>query len=598
MPFKCFRAKQSSHSVLISTLIASSSLLSIAAHAETQPNQVSQNFKNDSSLIQSISNDPMFASRSSEVRQPAMGESAIIHQINQELGSSSATKKAEGVSSISQLSDVRPTDWAFTALQSLVERYGCTAGYPDRIFRGRQSASRYEFASGLNACLGKINEIISAGLADKVSKEDLAMSKKLQEEFAAELVTIRGRVNAIDAKTAKLEAQQFSTTTKLYGQAIFGLQGRANNSSDILPRGDGIKETKDNATNITFGSNLQLSLVTQFDSRSILVTGISAGNISTGVVNSIGVFNNSYTRLGYESDTNSTLRLSDFSYRFLANKALSLMVGVEGVSPITVFRGPNRYESAGQGSLSAFAQRNPILNLGSTRAGVGFDWQISDRLSLQGVYAVKNPESPNDGLFGGGYTYGLQLTATPIDLVDFSMYYLNSYGTGFTLGTGLGDDFVAFPPASVQARLVTNAIGGTVNWQIARSLILGGWIGLTSSRVPDLSGSVETFNWMAYLNFPDLFREGNLGGIYIGQPTRITSSNLAQNSNIPLLFSVPNTGEAGGQPNATTHAEIFYRHRITDNISITLGIIFIFNPFNSPQSDTISIGAVRTTFTF
>jgi len=127
------------------------------------------------------------------------------------------------VTSVSQLSDVKPTDWAFTALQSLVERYGCIAGYPDSTFRGGKSLARYEFAAGLNACLDKINEIISAGLADKVSKEDLATLQKLQEEFAAELATLRGRVDALDAKTAKLEAQQFSTTTKLSGLAFFNL---------------------------------------------------------------------------------------------------------------------------------------------------------------------------------------------------------------------------------------------------------------------------------------------------------------------------------------------------------------------------------------
>ncbi|MFN7355458.1 MAG: iron uptake porin, partial [Pseudanabaena sp.] len=82
------------------------------------------------------------------------------------------------VTSVSQLSDVRPTDWAFTALQSLIERYGCIAGYPDRTCRGNQATSRYEFAAGLNACLDKINEIISAGLADKVGKEDLATLQK------------------------------------------------------------------------------------------------------------------------------------------------------------------------------------------------------------------------------------------------------------------------------------------------------------------------------------------------------------------------------------------------------------------------------------
>ncbi|MBD1842973.1 hypothetical protein H6F89_06020, partial [Cyanobacteria bacterium FACHB-63] len=43
-----------------------------------------------------------------------------------------SANQAGQVTSVSQLSDVRPTDWAFQALQSLVERYGCIAGYPDR----------------------------------------------------------------------------------------------------------------------------------------------------------------------------------------------------------------------------------------------------------------------------------------------------------------------------------------------------------------------------------------------------------------------------------------------------------------------------------
>jgi len=85
-----------------------------------------------------------------------------------EIQASSSTIAQNGTS-VSQLSDVKPTDWAFTALQSLVERYGCIAGYPDRTFRGKQATSRYEFAAGLNACLDNINEIISAGLSDKVS---------------------------------------------------------------------------------------------------------------------------------------------------------------------------------------------------------------------------------------------------------------------------------------------------------------------------------------------------------------------------------------------------------------------------------------------
>jgi hypothetical protein len=352
LAIKFSRSKQYGHLLLLSTIISYSALLSNGANAETQSTQANPNIKSDSSLIRAIGNDPMVVVPSQDLGQPKTGESAIIRQINRELVSNPANKKAEGVSSVSQLSDVRPTDWAFTALQSLVERYGCIAGYPDSTFRGKQATSRYEFAAGLNACLDKINEIISAGLADKVSKEDLATLQKLQEEFAAELATLRGRVDALDAKTAKLEAQQFSTTTKLFGQAIFGLQGRFGNSAQI--GGSLVPKTPDPATNVTFGQQVQLSLVTQFSDRSLLLTGLQVGNLSTAAdpLSSLYALNNGYNRLGYEANTANTFVLSDLTYRFLPTNNLALIVGPRGVNAVNVFRGPNRVEGAGQGPVS------------------------------------------------------------------------------------------------------------------------------------------------------------------------------------------------------------------------------------------------------
>ena len=113
------------------------------------------------------------------------------------------------VTSVSQLSDVKATDWAFISLQSLVERYGCIAGYPNRTYQGKQAIARYEFAAGLNACLDKINEILSAGLADKVSQADLTTLKKLQEEFAAELSVLRSAKPALKISLI-LSKQAFS----------------------------------------------------------------------------------------------------------------------------------------------------------------------------------------------------------------------------------------------------------------------------------------------------------------------------------------------------------------------------------------------------
>ena len=42
----------------------------------------------------------------------------------------------EQITSISQFSDGKPTDWAYQALSNLIERYGCVAGYPDGSYKG------------------------------------------------------------------------------------------------------------------------------------------------------------------------------------------------------------------------------------------------------------------------------------------------------------------------------------------------------------------------------------------------------------------------------------------------------------------------------
>lgn len=138
------------------------------------------------------------------------------------------------VTSVSQLSDVQPNDWAFQVLQSLVERYGCIAGYPDGGFKGNRSMTRFEFAVALNTCLNRVNERIATDTKEMVVKDDLATVQKLQKEFAAEMLTLRGRVDALETHTAQLEKQQFSKTIKLDGQLILapvGASGSAGNNN-------------------------------------------------------------------------------------------------------------------------------------------------------------------------------------------------------------------------------------------------------------------------------------------------------------------------------------------------------------------------------
>lgn len=499
------------------------------------------------------------------------------------------------VTSVSQLKDVQPTDWAFQALQSLVERYGCIAGYPDGNYRGNRALTRYEFAAGLNACLNRVNELIATATADAVTREDLARLGKLQQEFATELTALRGRVDNLEARSAEVAANQFSTTTKLFGISIVGVQGRSNNRGDIAPR-DGKKDTEDIGTNTNVISLNQLYLTTQFDPQSYLVTGLLASNGGTNPRLTNDVI------LGYEFSTNNQLVLSDLRYHRLLTKNFAVMVGSNNVNMSTAFRGPNRVENAATGPLSLFAQRNPILDIGfAGQAGVAFDWQFAKRASIQALYNSFNAANPNkgSGLFDGNTTTGVQLLVTPIDAVDVSLYYLNNYASNGCLLTFIGDDCLTAvnPTSNKREPLQTNAVGATLNWQLSPKVTLGAWGGYTKSNIPGRSGNVETTNWMVYFNFRDLFRKGNLGGIYIGQPPKITSSDLPIGNNVPDITN-GGSGKSGGQPGTTTQIEAFYRFQLTNNISITPGIIHIIEPGHTPDSDPVTMGILRSTFTF
>lgn len=81
-----------------------------------------------------------------QVMEPTPATSPLIAQtapevIPQKQTAPTATFENQ-FTSVSQLSDVQPTDWAFQALQSLIERYGVIAGYPDGTYRGNRAITR------------------------------------------------------------------------------------------------------------------------------------------------------------------------------------------------------------------------------------------------------------------------------------------------------------------------------------------------------------------------------------------------------------------------------------------------------------------------
>ncbi|MBW4671049.1 MAG: iron uptake porin [Cyanomargarita calcarea GSE-NOS-MK-12-04C] len=498
------------------------------------------------------------------------------------------------ITSVSQLNDVQPSDWAFTALQSLVERYGCTAGYPNRTYSGNSTISRYEFAAGVNACLLKINQLVANNTDNAVKQEDLILLQRLQNEFQTELQEVEKRVSYGEQRTDKLQTNQFSPSTRLLGQAIFSAQGTSSGDVYFSPKGGETVFKNKAESNLTFANSVQLTLATSFTGKDLLLTGLSAGNLGSLA----GSVSTNMGRLGFESDTQKNIVVNELSYRFPLSKNLGIVVGSAGVNPITTFRGINPLEGSGDGAISMFGQRNPILGIGNGTGGVGFDWQISDRVSLQGVYSAQIPSFGGDqkvgGLFGGKYTTGAQLSLAPTDNIDVGLNYLYSHSPDDLLGSGVGDAQMISIFAPDTDAFDTHAVGATIAWRINPNLQLGGWGGWTYSKPENLSGNVQTTNWAVFAAFPNLFRPGNLGGVLVGQPPKITSSTLPEGYNFPDLLD----GKEGGRSDSALHVELFYRAQLTDNLALTPGVFVVFNSNHNAASDPLVVGALRATFRF
>jgi len=541
---------------------------------------------------------------------PKSSTSQLFSDIDRDTINSKTDVTAQNVTSVSQLSDVRPTDWAFTALQSLVERYGCIAGYPDRTFRGRQATSRFEFAAGLNACLDKINEIISAGLADKVSNEDLSTLQRLQEEFAAELATLRGRVDALDAKTAKLEAQQFSTTTKLSGEAIFSLSG----ATGANPNNPASRNT-----NIVFNNRVRLNLMTSFTGKDLLITGLQATNINSlasplGYTDA-GTDSASNVRLGFEnqflnfnpSNSNTSaansVNLYKLLYIFPVADKLTMFAG-SNAEVSDAFPAISPFASEGQGSISRFGQGlNAATRVSGGTSGtglaaaVGFIWSPTDKIDIRALYGSVNSAIATDGpgnllgagFFGGSTIAAAQLTLKPTSNLDIGLNYANSYHQINILGTGLASadiDSITGGGATLFDPIKLNSVGSTLTWRITPKIafnVSGAWI---FANLANKDASTTFTSWMTGLHFSDLFSEGNTAGLLFGQP-------LARNA-----VGGPGVVIPIGRSATPYHLEGYFNFRVSKNISITPGVFFVFNPEGINNAPTATVGVIRTTFTF
>ena len=475
------------------------------------------------------------------------------------------------VTSVSQLSDVRPTDWAFQALQSLVERYGCIAGYPDGTYRGNRALTRYEFAAGLNACLDRVTKLIGSLPANFVTQEDLAVLQRLQEEFAAELASLRGRVDALEARTSELEANQFSTTTTLNGETIFAV-------SDTFGKG----AVGDDKTTANLGYRVRLNFDSSFTGTDRLRTRLQARNSArydrpTGTP---------MTRTNFDGDGGSEITLDKLSYQFLIGSRTNVEIGAKGLTSDDVAPLINPYfDSAAQGAVSRFGAFNPAIYNTPGETGIAINHQLSDQLNLTLTYLTNTAadSTEGNGLFNGSYGAIAQLTYSPSSELDLALSYVRSYSrkndVDLSLGTGSNNANQPFNQSATRG----NHFGLQASWRPSSRFALSGWAGYVDAQ--QLSGGdakAQIWNGGVTFALPDLFSEGNVGGLIVGVPPKVTRNDIKENKD-----------------NATSlHVEALYRIQVSDFISITPGVYVITNTDHNKDNGTTWVGVLRTSFTF
>ena len=476
------------------------------------------------------------------------------------------------ITNVDRLRDVSPVDWAYEALANLASRYGCISGFPNNTYRGNQPVSRYEFAAGLNSCLNKLEGVIAA--SEEVSTQDIEILLRLMQDFQTELAIIKGKTDGVQARVGDLELTQFSATTKLTGEVIFGL-------GSVLSGND------DNST--VLGDRVRLELNTSFTGKDLLFTRLATGNFPS-LTEDTGFQGD----LGFITPEDNDLQLDTLYYTFPIGSNTNIILGATGTEADELVNTVNVLDGDGaSGAVSLFGTRNPIY-LPPGDAGLGISHELGNTVEISGGYlAADANQSTNDGgIFEAPYSAIAQVFVTPVDSLDVAFTYVHSRNQSDT-ETGSSKANIrsltasdAFPDG---VSTVSDSYGIELSWTISDRFIIGGWG--TLSKVTTLStldgsldrGTQDIWNTALTIALPDLGKEGNLAGIIVGiEPTVTDSSinNLAEDEDLSF------------------HVEAFYQYQVNDFIAVTPGVVWITAPDNNNNNEDLFIGTIRTTFSF
>lgn len=449
------------------------------------------------------------------------------------------------VTSVTQFSDVYPTDWAYQALSNLVQNYGCVAGYPDGLFRGSRAMTRYEAAALLNACLDRVTEV-----TDEI--------RRLQAEFKDELIVLTARVDGLDAKVGQLQATQFSTTTKLSGEANFILSGVPDYNSRSV-----------DADGTTLNYDVRLNFDTSFTGNDLLRTSLRAGNFNSLPFGSeTSLFNLDKAQVGTDD-----VVIDRLYYQFPVSENVRLTVGPK-VRNTEMSWIPSAYTS----EVLTYFNTAGAPGVYNRAVGAGFGVQYEGDSGLIGSlnYVAENGNDSSSGLFSSDGA---------LNVLAQLGYRQDNWGVGVGYRYGTTDTRPAIyngvrgSSGLLNGSQDSNSVSVNAYWQPSDRGIIpsvsAGYGYNDVSGTARLSDATDSQSWFVGLQWDDVWLTGNALGVAVGQPP--VSRNV---NDTPVMV------------------EVFYKYQLTDNISITPAVFYVSSdPSQSGNTSEIG-GVVQTTFRF
>ena len=524
---------------------------------------------------------PMAASAN---EMASLGGNAAINEYmqQQDVDRFRAWESKNQVTSVNQFSDVQPTDWAYQALSNLVEKYGCVAGYPNGTFKGGNAMTRYEAAALLNACLDRISEV-----TDEL--------QKLLNEFDSELTVLTSRVDGLEAKVGELEAQQFSTTTKLKGEVSMIIGGVDNwfanavtgKAADLKTGAIKDKTTRTNYNKTAFNYDLRLSFDTSFSGKDLLRTRMRSGNFSADPFGSSGnVF-----KLDKAEEGDQTVFIDRLFYTFPVGDQVKLTAGAVVRNTEMLSFLPSAFKSD---ILDFFnlAGATGTYNK-ATGAGAGFSWKQKVKKG--------NPYATFDANWVSQYAaeqfYAQSDTGAFAE--DSAQNVLAQLGVkgqnwGAAVAYRYGSENAQLRDPNSPSSSFFRRLG---DGQSSNSVSLAGyWVPMDVKWLPSISAggsytnytkgatrpSADIYSWMVGLQWKDVFVKGNQAGFAVGSPLYVASSSASASEQTPGLMY-----------------QIHYKYQVSNNISITPAIFWIDNNYNDLNAGSSTWGGViQTTFKF